>query len=83
MTVRSHLARMDMVLFGAALLLAFFGIAELVGMTHNNPLLSAAERKQAIALALGVSAMFIFSFLLMNQKRILDSQKTSYILLML
>lgn len=51
-----------MVLAGAAILLALFGIVEVVGMAHNNPAMQLVQHKQIIALVMGVAAMFFFSF---------------------
>lgn len=54
---------MDIVLAGAAALLAFFGIVELVAMGYENRAAALYQYKQLIALGMGIAAMVALSFL--------------------
>ena len=59
----SHIQKMDKVLAGAAILLAAFGIVELVAMAYGGRISATQEYKQIIALGIGVIAMTFMSFL--------------------
>lgn len=61
MTLFAHLKKLDWVLAGAAILLALFGILDLVGMAANQPGMVLQEYKQAIALGIGILAMVVIS----------------------
>lgn len=58
----AYLKKWDWVLAGAAVLLALFGIVELIGMAQNSPSMSLYVEKQILALGCGVVAMCLLSF---------------------
>jgi len=58
----SYVKKWDWVLIGAAVLLAAFGIVELIGMAQNDSAMSVYAEKQAIALVFGVLLMGVVSF---------------------
>lgn len=63
MSAFAYVQKMDKVLAGAAILLALFGVVELVAMAYGNPAMASHQYKQLIALCIGVVAMVMLSFL--------------------
>ena len=59
----SHIQKMDKVLAGAAVVLAVFGIVELMAMAYGNSAMALYQYKQLIALGMGVTIMIALSFL--------------------
>ena len=63
MSAFAYIQKTDKVLAAAAVLLAFFGVVELVAMAYGNPAMVSYQYKQLIAIGIGVMAMFALSFL--------------------
>ena len=63
MSIFAYIQKMDIVLAGAAALLALFGVGELVAMAQGNPAMASYQYKQLIAIGIGVIMMFGLSFL--------------------
>lgn len=63
MSIFAYIQKMDRVLAGAAILLALFGIVELVAMAYGSPAMASYQYKQLIALGIGIMMMVVLSFL--------------------
>ncbi len=62
MNLLSQLKKMDWILIGSVLFLAFLGILELFAIVQNNPEMSIVFTKQLVSLFIGVSVMFAIAF---------------------
>lgn len=62
MYLLSHIQKLDKALLILPMLIAGFGMLELVGMAQNDSLFSAYQNKQAISLVFGLLIMLIVSF---------------------
>ncbi len=54
--------KLDKTLIATSVLLALFGVVSLIGMAHNNPLLSAYRNKQILFLGVGIISMIAVAF---------------------
>ncbi len=63
MSALAYIQKTDKVLAGATVLLALFGVVELVAMAYGNPAMASYQYKQLIAIGIGVAVMFVLSFL--------------------